>query len=139
MIKKIYYSIWADLILQLNKNPLNRKTWKWYSLFVMSLCFGFNYVFLLALLPRSLHPIRFFMEFRFLDTIFLDTLFHGLILFLMPGYIIHYFLVFYKEKYKKIISSYGSKGGKMFMNYVLISLFGPPIILIFVLIINKLV
>lgn len=84
MIKKFYYLIWTDLILQLQKNPLNKKSWKWYSLFVMSLCLGFNYVFLLALLPRDLHPIRIFLEFCFFDTTFLDTIIHGLILFLVP-------------------------------------------------------
>jgi hypothetical protein len=138
MIKKIYYSIWTDLILQLQKNPLNKKNWKWYSLFVMSLCFGFNYVFLLALLPKDLHPIRIFLEFRFFDTIFLDTLIHGLILFLVPGYIIHYFMVFFKGRYKKIICEYKFHDGKLFMKYMLFSLLGPPVILIIALIVTRL-
>ena len=138
MIKRIYYLIWTDLILQLQKNPLNKKSWKWYSLFVMSLCLGFNYVFLLALLPKNIHPIRFFLDLRFFDSSFFDSLIHGLILFLMPGYIIHYFMVFFKEKYKKIISEYKFHDGKLFMKYMLFSLLGPPVILIIALIVNRL-
>lgn len=138
MIKKFYYSVWADLILQLQKNPLNKKSWKWYSLFVMSLCFGVNFAFLLSFVPKDLDPTYFFIELHFFDSDFLDTLTHALILFLLPGYLIHYLLVFHKNKYIIIIRKYKPHDGKLFIRYMLISLLTPLIILIIALIICKL-
>jgi len=137
MIKKFYYTVWTDIILQLQKNPLNKKSWKWYSLFVMSFCFGFNYVPILLLLPKSLDPLVYFREFHFFSSDFLDTLFHGLILFLLPGYILHYFLVFYKKKYEKFTKEYSFKNGNLFMKYMLVSVFLPLSVLVIALIINR--
>lgn len=139
MIKKFYYSVWTDCILQLQKNPLNKKSWKWYSLFVMSSCLGFNFVFILTILPRSLHLTDFFRETTFFESKFLDTFTHALILYLLPEYIINYFLVFYKNKYTVFIKKYKFHNGKLFIRYAAISLLAPPLILMVVLIIYKLI
>ena len=81
MIKKLYYLIWTDCILQTQKSTGTKKYWRSWSLFLMSFCFGFNYVPILFLLPKSLDPLVSFREFHFFSSDFLDTLLHGLILF----------------------------------------------------------
>ena len=138
MIKKFYYTVWTDVILQLQKNPYNKKSWKWYSLFVMSFIFGFNYIPLLLLLPDWLDPLVWFREFRFASSNFLDTLLHGMILFLLPGYILHYFLVFYKKKYERFTKVYKFHNGKLFAKYMLISFFVPLSVLVFGMIVIRL-
>ena len=138
MIKKFYYTLWTDVILQLQKNPYNKKSWKWYSLFVMSFIFGANYVPLLAILPDGLDPLVWFREFRFASSNFLDTLLHGMILFLLPGYILHYFLVFYKKKYERFTKVYKFHNGKLFTKYMLISFFVPLSVLVVGMIVSRL-
>jgi len=134
-IKNIYYSVWSDLILGLQKK--NRlKSEKWYILFFMSFLLGLNYVPILLLIPKSIDPLVFFREFRFFDSDVLNTLLHGLILFLLPGHIIHYFLVFYKKKYEKFTKEYEYHNLKFFMRYVTISAIIPCSLLIILLIIK---
>jgi hypothetical protein len=136
-IKNIYYSVWSDLILGLqNKNRL--KSEKWFILFFMSFCLGLNYAPIIFLLPKSIDPFVFFREIRFFDSDFLNTLVHGLILFLLPGYIVNYFLVFYKKKYEKFTKKYEYQNLKYFMRYLTISAVIPCSLLIIFLIIKYL-
>jgi len=137
-IKDIYYGVWSDLILGLQKKPKAWKYNKWYALFIMSFCFGFNYVPILFLLPKDLDPLVWFREFHFLSSDFLDTLLHGLILFLLPGHILHYFLVFYKKKYERFTKEYPFRKGKLFINYMSLSLIIPLSILVIAFILNRL-
>jgi|ERR1035437_6225601 hypothetical protein len=136
MIKKFYYTVWTDVILQLQKNPLQKKSWKWYSLFVMSFCFGANYVPLLLLFPNNFNPFRLFSEFHIFNSDFLNILIHSMIIFLLPGYILNYFFVFYKKKYEKFTKEYKFHNGKLFMRYMLMSFMVPVLLLVIVLFIK---
>lgn len=138
MIKRFYYTLWTDVILQLQKNPLNKKSWKWYSLFVMSFCFGFNYIPLLFILPKHINPFDYFLNIPFFEDGFLDRVSHGSIMILLPGCILHYFLVFYKKKYEKFTKEYPFRDGKLIYKHVLISFGVPSVMLIIAVIIGRL-
>ena len=132
-IKDVYYSIWSDLILGLQKKKTLGSE-KWYILFFMSFLFGLNYVPFLLIIPKSIDPLVFFREFRFVDSNLLNTLIHGLLLFLLPGLIIHYFLVFHKKRYEKFTKKYEYRNLKYFMRYLTISTIIPCFLLIILLI-----
>ena len=136
MIKKLYYSVWADLILTIQKKTNKWETNKWYFLFVMSFCFGANYVPLLLLFPDCIYPLKLFREWHVFNSDFLNLLIPSMIIFLLPGYIIHYYLVFYKKKYEQFIKEYESHNGKFIMKYITISLIAPAVLLFIMLIIK---
>jgi len=134
-IKNIYYSVWSDIILGLQKK--NRlKSEKWFILFFMSFCLGLNYAPIIFLFPKSIDPFHLFMQFKIFDSGFFDRVFHGIIIFLLPGYIIHYFLVFYKNRYEKFTKNYEFRNLKLFSRYAAITLIIPFSLLIIIIIIN---
>lgn len=134
-IKNLYYAIWADLIWSVGKNA-KWKSNKTYILFIMSFLFGLNYYPFLLLLPKIISPFNLFKDFILFNNEKIDMLIRGLIILLVPGYILNYFLIFYKDKYKKIIYLYKSQNLKYFFKYLTTSIIIPIALLILVLIIK---
>jgi len=80
--------------------------------------------------------LKLLREWHIFNSNFLDVLIHSMILFLLPGCIIHYYLVFYKKKYEQFIKENEFHNGKFIMKYITISLIAPAVLLIIVLIIK---
>ena len=70
------------------------------------------------MLPKDINPLDFFFLFRFFENDSLDIMIHGLVIMLLPGYILHYFLVFHKKKYQQFTKKYKSREGKLFNRYM---------------------
>ena len=115
----IYYRIWADTIITLQKNP--EVNWRGYSLTIMTTLTALNFVavvIFLAFIGININLISLDIFSGSLLGKFLDMV----ITFGLPAFLIHYYLVFYKSRYKVIINDYPDKKGKLFILYTMISL-----------------
>jgi hypothetical protein len=126
MIAKIYYTIWTDCIKKIQTVPASKNNWKLYSFLILSNVMGLNLVFLSAILPNYI--IWNYLSYFKIDCFkgnTLDSLFNGLILFMLPMFLINYFLVFRNDRYKVFIEKYQSYNGNYFKKYLLLSCFIP--------------
>jgi hypothetical protein len=134
MIKNFYYSVWTDCILQFQKRPI-KKHWKFWSMFYISIAMGVNYMFLAALLPsKLLIPL---LRLDIFHVKIIDIFLSSLIYFFSPWIFLNYFLIFWGNKYKKIIVNHRFRNGKLFLNYFFFSLFTPCLSLMIYYIIQK--
>ena len=134
-IKDLYYSIWLDIILGAQKNNGKWESNKWFILFFMSFLFGMHYFPYLMFIPKELNFISPFLKIPFFENSTLDRISHGAIIFLLPGLIIHYFLIYHKKKYIVLADKYEFRNGKLFMRYVTITaiMFCIPYIIILII------
>jgi hypothetical protein len=140
MIKKFYYSVWVDAILQLQQSPLVessvKKHWKFYSQFFISLLMGFNFMFISFFMPKIINLFE--IQINIFQKIELNYLLIGLLVFFLPMIIVNYFLIFWKDKYKIIITNYKFHNGRLFKHYCMLSIFIPMLVLVIGFIISRL-
>ncbi len=130
-MKNYYYLIWADAIRSIRKNKPNKTDWK-LSLFV------------LITMSNSLNLMTIIVWLKFFDILsyvvkidvfpgtMLDSAAGFLIQFASPFIILNYFLIFYKNRYEKIIERYPNIKGKPGFIYCMCSIFiGVSSILIY--------
>jgi len=104
--------------------------WKAFTIIPISLIQGVN-------LLTFLFILRFFADIPILFTIDLtrdkaiNAFIAGLLVFFTPFVILNYLLIFYNDRYNKLMNLYPSRGSKLYRNYVLVSL--GIIVILFVL------
>lgn len=117
----IYYKIWVDAITQERAKKGTDGNWKAFTIIPISLIQGVN-------LLTFLFILRFFTDIPILFTIDLtrdkaiNAFIAGLFVFFIPFVILNYLLIFYNDRYNKLMNLYPSRGSKIYRNYVLISL-----------------
>ena len=132
MISKIYYSIWSDCIKKIQTVPSSKKRWRFYTLTVMSLLMALNFMFVMMVIQNSTLGVHYFYKLNidiFPDTK-LDAFLSFFILFMLPMLVINYILIIRNDRYKKIIDMYPTQNGKLFLKYLLASLWIPFLLLI---------
>ena len=126
MIKKLFYSVWADAINYERIKNGGESHWKLFTFAYMSVLLGLN---ILAILTA----IRFFFGYNLADKLMeqlgtittnekLQNFLWSMIVMFIPGSIINYFLVFYRKKYEYILRNYEFKNGKLLIIYVSITI-----------------
>jgi hypothetical protein len=128
----IYYKIWVDAMVFERTKYGQRRNWKIYTLFPISMLQGINLLtvfFLASALTKKNIPIFFvitFFNFKPLNSFlsFSITLF-------FPFIILNYFLIIYKHKYESLIEKYKYHNGKLYIGYFLFTI-GIVIIPIFI-------
>lgn len=131
MLAKVYYTIWTDCIKKIQTVPASKANWKFITLVFMSTLMGLNLMFLSVILPNQfLWNFLNYLKIDYFKGNTLDTLFNGLIQFMLPMLIINYLLIFRNDRYKKIIDNYNFYNGKYFLKYLLASLWIPFVLLI---------
>lgn len=68
---------------------------------------------------------------------FWNNLLSPLVFFMLPWFVIHYYLVFWKNKYVDFLPKYKYRNGKLFFNFFLCLIFIPLAIFIIAVIIAK--
>src|ERR1035437_3869263 len=105
-LKNIYYLFWVNAIVSYKKRNPEELNWKRNILLFNSLINGIN--LWIILLWLKYFKIIIIPEFSI--TIFpgetLNRFLHFSIVFVFPFILLNYFFVFYKDRYKKIISKY---------------------------------
>jgi hypothetical protein len=130
-MKKLYYTMWVDAILKAQSVPENKGfMWKFYTLTGITVAMSFN----LMLIGLILHTLGIDMP-TFKTTYFEGALgakmnsFIGYIIsFFGLPFLINYFLIFFKKRYKKLIKQYPYKNGRWFTIYFVSSLAALPLL-----------
>jgi hypothetical protein len=123
-MRNYYYIYWADSISRIKKFHPQKRDWK-ISLYVLN---------------SWIHELNFFIIFLWLKyfqlfsfrlpdiNIFPGNIIDGFLSFTLffatPFLIINYFLIFYKDKYKKIIEKYHIENGNYAFPYSMIIVLG---------------
>lgn len=137
MIKRIYYTIWADGLHRLRSLPQNEGSWKFYGMVFISIAMAFNLATLTTVL-KKVAGINFY-NLNFIPDFPMSPFVKGFILFLLGPMVINYFLIFHKNKYEQLFTKYKLYNGKFCGRYILISYASPFAILIAWAIIHMLI
>lgn len=129
---KLYYSIWADLLILFSRGP--SKNWKTYAFALITFIMSFNLAIIMVIVQRSCNV--YFYKINFSPNIpFREVLNFG-ILFYFPPLGINYILILYKDKYKDIIKNYKYRNGTYFLRYFLISFSFPFVLFLLYYLLN---
>ena len=121
-MKNIYYSIWVDAIVNIEKNPKHKKDWKFFSMVYMTLLNALNFGVVLMLLAYIFNFKVIWVKFSILPGTMLNSFASFIIQFAIPFILLNYVLIFYRNKYKGLIQKYSDKKGKLFAAYLLSSI-----------------
>lgn len=122
MKNNIYYSICVDAIVNIKKNPMHKKDWKFFSMFCMTLINTLNLGFVLMLVHFFFHVNIIWVRITIFPLASLNSLVSYTIQFASPFILLNYVLIFYRKRYKRLIIRYPDKEGKLFAAYLLISI-----------------
>jgi hypothetical protein len=129
-MKKLYYLIWVDFITSARKNHPERTDWK-YSLFVLiTMCNALNlYTFFIWLM--YLGKVKYLIKIDIFPGTIINAASSFLIQFASPFILLNYFLIFYHDRYEKLIEKYPNKKGRLALIYSICSIWIGVISMIF--------
>lgn len=116
-MRNLYYNIWVDAIFNVKKNPLHKRDWKFYSMFFMTILTSLNAGTVLMWLG-FLGLKTNFLKINVFPGTMLDSFAMFLIQFALPCFLLNYFLVFHKDKYKRLIEGHADRKGRLFLIYL---------------------
>lgn len=128
-MRNLYYKIWVDIIIGIKKNPQHKNDWKYFSMFFMTILTSLNLMTIIMWL--GYFDIKtFLIEIEALPGTMLDSFVSFIIQFALPCFILNYFLIFHKERYKKLVEKYTYRKGKVFLTYMFstIGIFIMPVL-----------
>lgn len=134
----LYYRIWVDLIIKARSRPESRNSWALPSMIFMSISMMLNLFLIMTILQKHILGYYFYhIVFNSLPKYWSNVI-SGIILFVLPCVLLNYFLIFFKQRYKKLLQKYSYSNGKLFVTYFLISMLLPLVLLFGAIILNRL-
>ena len=121
-MKNIYYSIWVDAIVNIERNPKHKKDWKFFSMLYMTLLNALNLGVVLMLLSYFLNVKVILVRISMFSGELLNSFISFIIQFALPFIVLNYVLIFFRNRYKGLIKKYTDKKGKLFAIYLLSSI-----------------
>ena len=123
-MRNFYYIYWADAIQRIRKFHPQKKDWK-ISLYVFNSWIHALNLFIIFLWLKYFHMINIKLpDINIFPGDMIDGFLSFALVFATPFFIINYFLIFYKNRYKKIIDKYHVKDGNYAMPYTLVIALG---------------
>lgn len=122
-MKNIYYLLWADAIKSIKEHHPNKKDWKWTLLLMNSFVHGLNvWIIIIWLKYFNIYSIP-FVDFDFFPGDMIDDFLLFFIYFMLPFFVLNYFLVFHNKRYERILEKYATKKSGYAINYSLLIIF----------------
>lgn len=118
-MKNIYYSIWADLIVNIEKNTNHKKDWKLFSIIYMTLLNALNMGVVLMLLAYMFNFKVIWVSFSLFPGNLLNSFIAFIVQFATPFVLLNYGLIFHKRRYKTLVQKHSDRKGKLFALYLL--------------------
>lgn len=132
---KLYYRIWVDAI-KYEQSKRNRESgWKTMLMVYISILQGLNLLVLLYILRwLSGRRMPIVLPWGLFHNRGYDAILSLILTFFIPFVILNYLLIYYNDRYKKLMASYPDSGGKLYGRYAMISLglIVVPVVLKFV-------
>jgi threonine/homoserine/homoserine lactone efflux protein len=128
----LYYLLWVDAIINAKEYKEEEPGWKFSVFWILTLMNAMNGMTLLLWLD-------YFGTCSYNDYILYtsDSFFLGMVIvfinWVIPFSIINFALIFYKDRYKRLIKKYPNKYGKFALGYSLSSIF----LLVFTIVLTK--
>jgi len=137
-LNKWYYSVWTDGIKRMQERfPESNFLGKFMLLFFMGVSFGgfsmLFYAFIARIMGFPWPRINLFQNG------FLEKTLSALVFFILPWFAIHYYLVFWRNKYQIFLPKYKYRNGELFINFFLCIIFIPLFLLIIGVIVAKII
>lgn len=134
---KIFYTYWVDSIVGFRNNNPDQVNWKIVVFIYNTTCNSLNlatiYAWLIFFEVSSLDLV----DFKISSIRSLNGFFNYTIQFASPFLVLNYFLIFHRNRYKKLINRYQNKNGKIALYYSMISIAACFISLIVVFVILR--
>lgn len=105
-MKNIYYLIWADTILSINKHHPNKKNWKVEAFMVITTMHAFNMWIVMLWLKYFKIFILPPIDLDIFPGDIIDGFLTFIVKFTLPFIILNYFLIFHNNRYEEIIKKY---------------------------------
>ncbi len=136
ILGKYYYWIWADGIMKAKERfPDSSIYWKFMLMLSMVVSCGSFSMYLYLLVGRYLgFP---WPQLNLSENAFIEKTTSALVFFMLPWSLIHYYLIFWNNKYESFLPKYEYKNGKLFTTFFLGIIFIPLFFLIIIVIIAK--
>lgn len=123
--------MWSDVVLTARKNGNFTDKWKDFN-YILPIFQGMNLLGILLTL-KIIFNINLIPLFRIdiFPSKMLNGALTGIAVFMLPFYLLNYFLIIRNDRYEAIISNYKSYNGKILFYYIVISIlsFFVPIII----------
>jgi len=108
-MKNIYYIYWVDSIIRSKKNNPNDNHWIRSLLILNSAIFAFNLsIILLWLKYFNVDGIYSFIHIDVFPGSFLNGCLSYFIQYIAPFYLLNYYLIFYRNRYKRLLEKYNA-------------------------------
>lgn len=125
-MKKLFYRIWVDAIVNIRKNPQHKNNWKFYSMFIMTLLVAINVMTVLMWIGYGGANFGLFqlnlLEIDFFPGTMLDSFAMFLLQFAFPSFLLNFFSIFHRDRYKRLIVKYSDRKGKALVMYMFITI-----------------
>lgn len=118
-----YYKIWTDAIISQRAKRAEHTSWKLYTIIPISVLQGINlFTFFYWMRIIFSHNLLLTMPVGIFHAHPLNGFISVMITFFIPFVLLNYLLIFYNNRYDKLILRYGSDNGKIYRNYALYTL-----------------
>ena len=119
-MSSIYYKIWVDGIVNSKDYKRKNPSWKTTVFFIITLSNSLNLVTVYLWL-RFIGLIDLLIDLDISSNHYINNTVNFAIQFATPFILMNYFLIFYKNRYEKLIKRVSHKKGKLAFLYVLLS------------------
>jgi len=129
---RLYYKIWADAIISTREKRAEAGSWKGFTIVPLSLVMGLNlFTFFIWMKKLVNHYLPLVFKVSIFNARLLNDFVSVVLTLFIPFVILNYLLIFANNQYETITSEFGSRGGKLYQKYVLISfgVFAIPLII----------
>lgn len=125
-MKKLFYRIWIDVIVNIRKNPQHKNNWIFYSMFIMTMLVALNVMTVIMWIGYGGANTGLFqlnlLEIDFFSGTMLDSFSMFLLQFALPSFLFNYFTIFHKNRYKRLIEKYSDRKGRTLVAYMFITI-----------------
>lgn len=115
-MRNLFYAIWVDAIVNFRKHNPDMSNWKFNVFILQTTCNALNLVVIDILINLFFFKIPLINIDIFPGTM-LNSFSVYVIQYASPFILINYFLIFYKDRYKRLIEKYPDRKGKLAMIY----------------------
>ncbi len=110
MLLDWYYKIWVDGIRRIQSVPQSKADWKYYTMIFISMAMALQLGLIITLLEMYVFHSNFYrIDINIFPGEKLDYFLAFFILYLLPSLILNYFLIFFNNRYEKILKKYEYK------------------------------
>lgn len=124
----LFYRIWVDCIIKARSVPSNKNDWKLFTMFFMTMAMALNLGTVLSIIQLHILGYVFYdINFSIFPGEKLNNLLSFFTLYITVPLLINYFLIFRKNRFKKLLQCYKYSNGRLFLSYFIGSVLGSLI------------